>query len=124
MAQPAPNILNARCPSRKALELLADKWTLLVMAAITRGVNRHNALLREIGGISRKMLAQTLHELERNGLLVRKVYPVIPPMVEYTLTPLGESLIPVIGALGRWAEQHYGEVEGARARYNEELPQT
>lgn len=113
-----PNMLSARCPSRKVLELLADKWTLLVMAAITRGVNRHNALLREIDDISQKMLTQTLRKMERNGLLDRTVYPVVPPKVEYSLTSLGESLIPVIGSLGRWAETHFYEVEEAQVNYD------
>lgn len=116
-----PNMLNARCPSRKVLELLADKWTMLVMAAITRGVNRHNALLREIDDISQKMLTQTLRKMERNGLLDRMVYPVIPPKVEYTLTTLGESLIPVISSLGRWTETHFFEVEQAQTKYDATL---
>jgi DNA-binding HxlR family transcriptional regulator len=114
-----PNILNQYCPSRQVVELLGDKWTLLVLNAIARGINRHNALLCEIDGISQKMLAQTLRALERNGILSRTVYPVVPPMVEYALTSLGESLSEPVTALGRWAELNYAEVEQARARYDE-----
>ncbi len=117
-----PNILNAACPSRQVIELLANKWTLLVLAAITRGTNRHNALRREVDGISQKMLAQTLRALERDGLLTRRVFPVVPPRVEYDLTPLGQSLTELIANLGAWAEQHYAEVEQARAYYESALP--
>jgi DNA-binding HxlR family transcriptional regulator len=108
------SVLNAYCPSRKVLELLAEKWTILVFAAITRGHQRYNQLQREVGGISPKMLAQTLRGLERNGLISRTVYAVVPPMVEYVLTPLGETLLPVIHAMGEWAEGHYADVQLAR----------
>jgi DNA-binding HxlR family transcriptional regulator len=81
-----PNILSVRCPSRKVLELLADKWSVLIIAALTRGINRNGELLREIGGISQKMLTQTLRALERDCIVQRKVYPASPPKVEYELT--------------------------------------
>ena len=114
-----PNILSARCPSRRVLSLLADKWTLLVMAAISRGITRNNALLRELGDLSQKMLTQTLRNLERNGLVDRRVYPVSPPKVEYTLTGLGQSLIEPIGVLGGWAETHYAQVLTAQTNFDE-----
>lgn len=112
------NILNEYCPSRKVLELLGDKWTLLTLNAIARGINRHNALLREIGGISQKMLTQTLRDLERNGIVTRQVFPVVPPRVEYELTPLGQSLNGPVAALGKWAEENYAHVETAREKYD------
>lgn len=118
------NILNQFCPSRRVLDLLGDKWTLLTLNAIARGINRHNALLREIGGISQKMLSQTLRELERNGIITRYVFPVVPPRVEYELTPLGMSLNEPVTALGKWAEENYAFVEKARQKYeleNEKL---
>ena len=114
------DILNEYCPSRKVLEVLGDKWTLLTLNAIARGINRHNALLREIGGISQKMLAQTLRRLERDGILTRHVFPVVPPRVEYELTPLGQSLNGPVTALGKWAEENYARVEEARQRYDAE----
>jgi DNA-binding HxlR family transcriptional regulator len=117
MTNPNPNILSAGCPSRKVLELLADKWSLLVIAALTRGFIRNGEILREIGGISQKMLTQTLRVLERDGIVHRTVFAAVPPKVEYGLTDLGKTLIPIIGALGGWAEQHYPEVEQARAEY-------
>lgn len=114
------DILNQHCPSRKVLDLLGDKWTLLTLNAIARGINRHNALQREIGGISQKMLSQTLRELERNGIVSRHVFPVIPPRVEYELTPLGKSLNEPVVALGNWAEKNYALVEIARKQYDQE----
>jgi DNA-binding HxlR family transcriptional regulator len=114
------DILNQYCPSRQVLDLLGDKWTLLTLNAIARGINRHNALLREIGGISQKMLSQTLRELERNGIVTRHVFPVIPPRVEYELTALGKSLNEPVVALGNWAEKNYALVEVARKKYDQE----
>jgi DNA-binding HxlR family transcriptional regulator len=113
-----PNVLNEYCPSRHVLELLGDKWTLLVINAIARGIDRHNALLREIGGISQKMLSQTLRELERSGIITRHVFPVVPPRVEYALTPLGQSLSEPVAALGKWAQENFAQVETARKNYD------
>ena len=112
------DILNQYCPSRRVLDLLGDKWTLLTLNAIARGINRHNALQREIGGISQKMLSQTLRELERNGIVTRQVFPVVPPRVEYELTPLGKSLNEPVVALGKWAQENYAHVENAREKYD------
>ncbi len=114
-----PNVLNEMCPSRQTLEIIADKWTTLVLVSIARGINRHNRMLREIGGISKKMLAQTLRKLEQNGIVHRKVYPVVPPMVEYTLTPIGKELLEPISQLGAWAEKNADAVLNAREQYQE-----
>lgn len=114
-----PNVLNEMCPSRQTLEIIADKWTTLVLVSIARGINRHNRMLREIGGISKKMLAQTLRKLEQNGIVHRKVYPVVPPMVEYTLTPIGKELLEPISQLGAWAEKNADAVLTAREQYQE-----
>jgi DNA-binding HxlR family transcriptional regulator len=100
--------------------MLADKWTLLVLAALSRGVCRHNQLLRDVGGISQKMLSQTRRAWQRNGLIRRNVHSVVPHVVEYTMTPLGNTLIATIGAMGRWAETHFEEVEYARAMYDQQ----
>jgi DNA-binding HxlR family transcriptional regulator len=112
-----PNVLNEMCPSRQTLEIIADKWATLVLVSIARGINRHNRMLREIGGISKKMLAQTLHKLEQNGIINRKMYPVVPPMVEYTLTPIGKELLEPISMLGAWAEKNSEAVQKARESY-------
>jgi DNA-binding HxlR family transcriptional regulator len=104
--------------SRRALELIADKWAVLILYALLRGTMRHNRLHREIEGISQKMLTKTLRRLERDGLVGREAYPVIPPKVEYSLTPLGETLIKILAELCRWAEEHIEEVEAARRGYD------
>lgn len=104
--------------SRRALELIADKWAVLILYALSRGTMRHNRLHREIEGISQKMLTKTLRTLARDGLVGRKVYPVVPPKVEYSLTPLGQSLIGILAGLCQWAEEHIEEVEAARRDYD------
>lgn len=105
------------CPSRAVLELVADKWALLCVWFLRDGPRRNGVLMREIGGVSQKMLTQTLRELERNGLVVRIDHAEVPPRVEYELTPLGRSLSELAAGLGTWAEQHMGDVEAARAAF-------
>ena len=85
--------MNAQCLSRVVLSRIADKWTALIIHVLATGTRRYAELQREIGGISQKMLTQTLRSLERDGLVLRKVHPVVPPKVEYALTPLGRTLI-------------------------------
>ena len=104
--------------SRCALELIADKWAVLIVYALSRGIMRHNQLHREIEGISQKMLTKTLRRLERDRVIGREVYPVVPPRVEYSLTPLGETLISILAELCAWAEEHIEEVEAARRDYD------
>jgi DNA-binding HxlR family transcriptional regulator len=110
-----PNILDPNCGSRQVLALIADRWTALVIYALARGTLRFGQLQREIG-LSQKVLTDTLRAMERDGLVRRTVYAVIPPKVEYTLTELGASLIEPLSALCRWAEQHLAEVHAARDR--------
>lgn len=113
-----PNVLSAQCPTRKVLDLIADKWTTLVIYLLARGRQRYGDLHRQIGGISQKMLTQTLRKLERDGLVARHVYPEVPPRTEYELTVLGHTLIEPMGALCAWAEDHLSELEQARKRYD------
>jgi DNA-binding HxlR family transcriptional regulator len=110
------DVLNAHCPSREVLARIADKWTALVIHALVDGRQRNSQLLRRIGGISQKMLTQTLRNLERDGFLERTVHPVVPPHVEYRLTPLGHSLTEPLEAICRWAETHLAQMLAARAR--------
>lgn len=105
------------CPSRAVLELIADKWTLLIMPALKRGPMRNGDLMRLIGGVSQKMLTQTLRELERNGLVVRIDYQEVPPRVEYALTDLGKSLAETMRRLDGWAEANISAVLAARADF-------
>lgn len=116
------NVLTAGCPSQKALELIADKWTVIVIHVLKEGTLRRHDLKSRIGGISDKMLTHTLRRLERDGLVRRKVHPVVPPKVDYSLTPLGKTLTEPLGALCRWAEKHIAEVEAARSSEAEADP--
>lgn len=109
----------ASCPTRTVLDSIADKWTTLVIDLLGTGPRRFGALRRSIDGISQKMLTQTLRDLERDGLVSRRVYPTTPPSVEYALTPLGETLTGPLGALREWAEQHIAQVLTARAAYDQ-----
>jgi DNA-binding HxlR family transcriptional regulator len=111
-----PSVLEPQCPSRLVLERIADKWTALVIQILARGTMRYAELQRAIGGISQKMLTQTLRSLERDGLVQRKVYPVVPPKVEYSLTRLGRTLIEPLHALCCWSEKHLAELQANRAR--------
>jgi DNA-binding HxlR family transcriptional regulator len=110
----APDVFNANCDSRQVLALIADRWSMLVIYALSRRVRRHGELKRMIGGISQKMLTQTLRALERDGLVERTVYDVVPPRVDYALTPLGRSLLAPLRAICRWAEHHLPKVRASR----------
>ena len=112
----APNVLSSQCPTRRVLDLIADKWTTLVIYLLSGGTKRYGELQREIQGISQKMLTQTLRKLEEDGLVKRTVFPEVPPRTEYELTPLGRTLREPLSALCRWAAEHLGEVEVARAK--------
>lgn len=107
----------ATCPPSLALDLLADKWTVVVVCALEARPKRSGALRREIEGVSQKVLPQTLRRLERDGLVARTRFPGVPPAVEYALTPMGQSLVAALTALHRWADRHLPEVEAARAAH-------
>jgi len=109
-----PCVLNAACPSRGVLARVGGKWTALVIRCLAGGTLRYNELQRMVAGISQKMLTQTLRTLEDDGLVIRKVYPVIPPMVEYSLTPLGRDLATLLLAICDWAESHMPKIEAHR----------
>lgn len=97
---------------------VADKWTLLLIEALSQhGVVRFSRLAELVEGISQKMLTQTLRELERDGFVTRTVFPVVPPRVEYALTPLGESLGAAFCGVWEWAERNHAELTRQRAAY-------
>lgn len=102
----AGNVMLRECRARAVLTLLAEKWALLVIEALNAGPKRTSALKRQIGGVSEKMLIQTLRRLETLGLISRRDYNEVPPRVEYALTERGRSLSPVVLALDRWVEHH------------------
>jgi DNA-binding HxlR family transcriptional regulator len=110
-----PNVLDQNCESRQALDRIADKWTCLIVYALADGPRRHGQLRREIQGISQKMLTQTLRSMERDGLVQRTVIDIIPPHVEYALTPLGRTIITPLVAICQWAMEHLPELQAARA---------
>lgn len=106
------------CEVRQILDRVADKWSLLVIALLDRRSLRFTELRRKIDGISQRMLTVTLRQLERDGLVSRTVYPVVPPRVDYELTPLGATLHDTIRSLVTWTEQHQNEIATARAAYD------
>jgi DNA-binding HxlR family transcriptional regulator len=109
----------AACPSRLVLERIADKWTALIIGILAQAERRRfNELRRMIGGISQKMLTQTLRDLERDGLVKRTIYPEIPPRVEYELTPLGRTLCGPLGSITQWAHDHIEEVKRAQSEFD------
>jgi DNA-binding HxlR family transcriptional regulator len=104
----------AACVSRAVLAHLASKWAALVLRALTRGERRYSELRWAIEGVSEKMLAQTLRDLERDGLVLRTSYPVVPPHVVYSLTPLGEECAAHVATLLHWIETHVSDLSNAR----------
>ncbi|TNF27773.1 MAG: transcriptional regulator [Deltaproteobacteria bacterium] len=120
---PPPNVNAAACPSRHVLEHVTSRWGVLVLAALCGETLRFSALRRRIEGVSEKMLAQTLRALERDGFVRRVVHPVIPPHVEYSLTPTGREVAERVSALARWVEGHLPAVLEAQAHYDARAPE-
>jgi DNA-binding HxlR family transcriptional regulator len=106
------------CEVRQILDRIADKWSLLVVALLEERMMRFTELLREIDGISQRMLTVTLRHLERDGLVCRTVHAEVPPRVEYCLSPLGHTLLGTIQSLVAWTEQHQAEIARARAEFD------
>ncbi len=102
----------------QVLDRIGDKWTIMVVGALSHGPLRFNALMRRIGGVSHRMLTLTLRGLERDGLVRRTAFATIPPRVDYELTPLGHSLIAPLAALSQWAQDHRAEIESARNTFD------
>ena len=106
------------CASRQVLDRIGDTWSVLIVALLADGPLRYSEVAAGIDGISPKMLTQTLRALERDGMISRTVYPVIPPRVDYELTGLGRSLLGLVNELVVWAEGHIGDVIDARDAYD------
>ncbi|MBZ9958998.1 MULTISPECIES: helix-turn-helix domain-containing protein [unclassified Mesorhizobium] len=104
------------CPSHTVLETLASKWVYLVVCALRQGRQRNGELARKLEGVTPKMLTQTLRVLERDGLVRREVFAVVPPRVEYELTELGQNLAGLLNQIRSWSEQHVPDIKEARAR--------
>lgn len=105
------------CYIRHMLDRIGDKWSLLILATLEEGSIRFSALKRSIGDISQRMLAQTLRSLECDGYISRKVYPSVPPAVEYSLTPFGRELLERLAPLFSWAGDHLQQVKDNRVAY-------
>ena len=107
----------AECPVRDVLDRLGDRWTVLVLKALANGTLRFSEIRAEIEDVSQRMLAQTLRRLEQDGLVSRRVFPTIPPRVDYTLTDLGRSLQVPLGEMIRWALDNHDALSAARPAY-------
>jgi len=107
------------CRLRDLLDRIGDKWSLLVVELLGEGTRRFTELKRDIDGISQRMLTRTLRQLERDGLVTRTVHAVVPPRVDYELTPLGATLLVAVQPLVAWARANRDEIATARARYDE-----
>ena len=106
------------CPSRRLLDRIGDRWTVLIVGALDHGTRRFTEIAGEVEGISQKMLTQTLRSLERDGFVTRTAYPVVPPHVEYELTALGRSLQEPLRTLERWAVEHMDSVAVQQDAYD------
>lgn len=110
------NINRERLGAELALELVSEKWFVLVMAELRHGTRRYTELRRAIPAVSQRMLTRTLRNMERDGLVRRTVYPVVPPKTDYALTPMGVSLLEPLRVLCLWAQDNYPRIQAARRR--------
>ena len=106
------------CHAREVLQRVGDKWSVFVIDLLGQGTMRFGELHRSIDGITARMLTVTLRGLERDGIVTRTIHPVIPPRVDYALTPMGQTLLDTIGRLVTWTDSHLPEIEAARAAYD------
>lgn len=113
------DVMMATCPSRTSLARIANKWTAMIVIALSERPMRFTDIQTRVDGISGKVLTDTVRALERDGILARQVFPEVPPRVEYSLTELGQTLIEPLEALRTWAESHIEEVLAARDAYDE-----
>ena len=106
------------CRAREVLQRVGDKWSVYVIDMLGHGTRRFSELHRDIDGITSRMLTVTLRGLERDGIVTRTLHPVIPPRVDYALTPMGRTLLDTIGQLVSWTDTHLAEIDEARAAYD------
>ncbi|MER7754782.1 helix-turn-helix domain-containing protein [Kitasatospora sp. NPDC097643] len=113
-----PDVYDRMCPSRGVLEHVTSRWGVLVLVALRERGYRFSELRRRVSGVSEKMLAQTLQTLERDGFVRREAHPVIPPRVDYSLTPLGSEAAEYVSALAHWVQDRMSAVQDAREEYD------
>jgi DNA-binding HxlR family transcriptional regulator len=118
MTTPALDPYQDDCPTRRILDRIGDRWTVLIVGSLSDGALRFSDVQRRVQGISQKMLTQTLRGLERDGLVTRTAYLEVPPRVEYALTDAGRSLLAPLKALETWSIEHFAEVRDAQADYD------
>lgn len=111
-----PDLESANCPSREILDHVTSRWGVLVLLVLRERTHRFSELRQRIGGVSEKMLAQTLRILEMDGFVNRRAYAEVPPRVEYSLTPLGAEVAAHVGALGDWILENLGRVQAERRK--------
>jgi len=114
---PPWNVFDSHCPTRQILDLIADKWTVLIIRRLADGTLRFAQLRRSVDGISQKVLTNILRSLERDGIVTRRIYASVPPKVEYSLTTLGRSLCILVEGICGWAEANIEQVQAARGVY-------
>lgn len=115
----ARHVPSEECPKiSRVLARIGEKWSVLIIIMLAQRPRRFSELKRAIGGVSQRMLTLSLRGLERDGLVKRTVFPVVPPRVEYELTPLGRSLYAPVSALGEWARSHLAEIDAAREAFD------
>lgn len=112
------------CPIMSTIAMISDKWKVVIICKLRSGTMRFNELMRAMQGITQKVLTSQLRALEADGLVERKVYAEVPPRVEYSLTPLGQTLVPVLEQLESWAQEHADELLTARARAEKKKSRT
>ena len=122
MDRPKYSVYDPQCPTRQALDRIADKWTALIVGLLAQRPHRFGELRRGIAGISHKVLSQTLQSLERDGLVRRTPLGTVPPMVEYSLTSLGRTLDEPLASIRDWAERNIEDVQAARDAYVRPAP--
>jgi DNA-binding HxlR family transcriptional regulator len=115
-------VTQGRCRVREILDRVGDKWSLFVIFRLGDGPQRFTALKRSVDGISQRMLTVTLRGLERDGIVTRTMYPVMPPRVDYELTKMGRALLDAVGSLMAWADTHLDDVDAARQAYDARVP--
>lgn len=118
MSPPKAQHFAADCPSRVLFDQVADKWSMMVLSVLDGGPRRFNDIKRRLEGVSQKSLTHVLRQLERNGLIDREVLATSPVGVQYSLSPLGRSLLVPFRRLYGWMLEHFDEVESARQRYD------
>lgn len=112
------DVMSPECPSRLILQRMGDKWTPLVFLALQSGPRRFSQVRSDIGGVTPKVLTQTLRALERDGLLTRTIYPEVPPRVEYELTDVGATLLGPFDVIRDWAQTHAAQILESRDSFD------